>query len=332
MIGNYLANALSMNKHTVTSLRYDESRHISITLPERLNFQEDYDNTCSHFTILRNAVENGLRIKRLDFSKISSISTSAALVLASTVDQWKERVRGKLKADLPSWQADITRLLCQMGYFELLGLKKPPIKWPVGEITFLPLMRGKVGGEDSGAMAKQLRLNIENIVGGSIKKHFLFEGLSEAITNVSQHAYTNVIDDKRKYWWLSASFNSVTRELCVTFYDKGAGIPKTLPAHKLFEKIKLVFDAWSDSKKIEAAMEIGRTSSGMEERGKGLQNLIEFAKAHEIGKVRVSSLRGCFEEAYETGQSGKQEMGRTRTDYKHSVGGTLIEWSVILNC
>jgi len=321
-----------MNKHTVTSVRCDDSRRITINLPERLNFLEDYEDTCSHFAILRNAVEKGWRIKRLDFSKISSISTSAALVLASTVDQWKERVRGRLKADLPSWQADITRLLCQMGYFELLGLRKPAHEWPRGDTTFLPFMRGKVGGEDSGAMAKQLRVNIENMVGGSIRKHFLFEGLSEAITNVSQHAYTDVVDDKRKYWWLSASFNSVTRELCVTFYDKGVGIPKTLPAHKLFEKIKLVFDAWSDSKKIEAAMEIGRTSSGMEERGKGLQNLIEFAKAHEIGKVRVSSLRGCFEEAYETGQSGEQEMGRSRTDFRHSVGGTLIEWSVILKC
>ena len=116
----------------------------------------------------------------------------------------------------------------------------------------------------------------------------------------------------------------------MTFYDKGLDIPTTLPAHEFYEKIRMIFHAWSDSNKIEAAMEIGRTSSGLEERGKGLQNLIEFAKAHSKGRLRVTSLKGTYEESYEAQSDGISTRKCRLQDHKCSIGGTLIEWSVIL--
>jgi hypothetical protein len=67
-----------------------------------------------------------------------------------------------------------------------------------------------------------------------------------------------------------------------------------------------------------------------EERGKGLQNLIEFAKAHPKGNLRVSSLKGTYEEKYENGLGNQQKRNVALQDHKCSIGGTLIEWSVIL--
>ena len=113
------------------------------------------------------------------------------------------------------------------------------------------------------------------------------------------------------------------------FYDQGDGIPKTLPRAVFFEFMKDLFNSWSDSEKIQAAMEVGRTSSGKAERGKGLQNLVEFAKAHSEGTLAIYSLTGCFRQEF-SNQGSNPSSKTERKDFNNSIGGTLIEWSVIL--
>ncbi|WP_193213631.1 hypothetical protein [Luteolibacter marinus] len=299
-------------------------------LPAHLNFEADYDETASNLRILRRAVENGVRIRTIDFSRLKKMSTSAALVLASTVDQWNIRVKGKLKADLPSWDERILVLFYQMGFFDLLGLPQPKVELPTSKIEYLKFSRGQVGEADPGSIAVELRKRIEEIVGIRIKRPELFEGLSEAITNVCHHAYNEVNDDRRKYWWVSASFNRENKELKVTFYDKGVGIPRTLPAHDLFEKIRTFFFGWGDSQKIEAAMELGRTSTKKAERGHGLQNLVRFARAHSRGRIRIYSIKGVYEEVFEVVDNQVKSSSFRPEDFRTSIGGTLIEWSVTL--
>ena len=322
-------SGIHLNTHTKSSVSADKERKLTIELPERLDCDSNYEETVSHFSVLREAIYSGKRIRSLDFSRIRHISPSAALVLASEVDQWNQRTGGRLRANLSTWDEDIKRLLCQMGYFELLHLEKPQTAWPKKSLTFLLFKRGEVDRRDGGQLAKQLRIDIEAIVGQRIKKHFLFEGLSEAITNVGQHAYRDVADYRRKQWWLSASFDSDTRTLCVTFYDQGDGIPKTLPRSGFFETIKDRFNAWSDSEKIQAAMGVGRTSSGKAERGKGLQNFVEFAKAHRRGALSIYSLNGAFTQAF-SDDGETQRVESRRQDFENSIGGTLVEWSVTL--
>lgn len=320
---------LHLNAHTKANVSADKERSLTICLPERMDFQDNYEQTASHFAVLREAIYSKKRIKTLDFSRIEHISTSAALVLASEVDQWNQQTKSRLKANLPSWKEDIKRLLCQMGYFELLHLEKPSTEWPQKKTTFIPFKRGQAKAENSGQLAKRLRVEIEALVGHRIKRHFLFEGLSEAITNVGQHAYRDVGDCRRKQWWLSASYNAETRLLCVTFYDQGDGIPRTLPRSRWFEVAKDVFNSWTDSQKIQAATDIGRSSSGMEERGKGLQNLVEFAKAHSSGRLSIYSLCGMYLQSFSNDGSVCKQTS-ARRDFENSIGGTLIEWSVNL--
>jgi len=216
-----------------------------------------------------------------------------------------------------------------MGFFELLNIRRPPVPTEREDgLTFLKFIRGNSTERDSGKLARQLRMNIEALVGAEIKRHLLFEGSSEAITNVGQHAYRrNFGDDSKKQWWLSASYDSLKRELVVMFYDQGKGIPNTLRTNwASFELVKKLFRYWKDSEKIAAAMEYGRTSTGRSERGKGLQNLLEFAKAHDAGKLSIYSHVGLYRLIWSK-EDGSKSLLR---DHQNSIGGTLIEWSVKL--
>ncbi|HEY5910058.1 MAG TPA: hypothetical protein VJA21_05580 [Verrucomicrobiae bacterium] len=322
---------VALNSHTKGSVRVTSDRKLVLDLPERLNFDADYEATASHFQMLRHAVRGSGKVSELRFNDIKYISPSAALVLASEVDRWNQREARQLRADIESWDKNIERLLCQMGYFELLGIPCPADIGKPARVTFLRFKRGTVGAKDLGKLAQQLRVEIEALLGFPIKKHFLFEGLSEAITNVSQHAYPDTEGYCLKQWWLSASYDSGAGELCVMFYDQGAGIPGTLPKWKLFERVKDMFGTWGDSQKIEAAMEVGRSSSRLKERGKGLQNLLEFARAHREGRLSIYSSRGMYRM---TSKRNGEETGplttTQRQDFENSVGGTLIEWSVKL--
>jgi len=325
---------LGINKRNAQNINYDiKNKTIrQLQLPKNLNFTKDYEETINHFTVIKNAIETDAKIKRIDFSNIKSMTTASALVLASLVDQWSERVKGKIKADLPTWDPSIIKLLRQMGYFELLNLKGPDVEEYDSMTTYIPFIKGMVGDKDAGKKALLLRQKIEEITNLEINRHYLFEGLSEAITNTCHHAYEGVTDEKRKYWWLTASYNKNNNELQITFFDRGIGIPKTLKSHNRFETIKEFFNSWTDSKKIEAAMEIGRTSSNLPERGKGLQNLIEFAKFYNKGKLRIISLRGSYEMVFsnEKDRECSEKEETKQNNYTGSIGGTLIQWSVIL--
>jgi hypothetical protein len=318
----------SLNKYTASSVKLTASCKLCIDLPSRLDFEDNYEKTASHFALLRDSIREDRPIEHLRFDKLNYISPSAALVLASEVDRWNQKVHGRLKARLRSWNESVKRLLCQMGYFELLNLPRPKTPLADGNTTFLRFKRG-CAGEDGGALARQLRMEIEQIVGAPIQKHFLFEGLSEAITNVGQHAYQNVSEMNWKQWWLSASYQREDRKLCVTFYDQGDGIPQTLPHAHFFELFKDLFHSWSDSQKIEAAMEVGRSSTRRIGRGLGLQNLEEFAKAHKNGQLSIYSLCGMYRLNFAVDENAPINL-TSRRDFELSIGGTLIEWSVTL--
>jgi hypothetical protein len=319
---------LATNEHTKKSVGTTCDRRVIINLPETLDFEENYERTVSHFDLLRRGAHIGRNLASLRFDKINHISPSAALVLASEVDRWNQLRGGRLTANVDTWHDDIRRLLRQMGYFELLNIGAPPNIDPPKNTEFLRFKRGDGYDRNSGFLAKQLRLEIEALVGFNIKKHLLFEGLSEAITNVGQHAYPDTSFGV-KQWWLSASYDREDRRLCVMFYDQGAGIPATLPTSDVVERLREYFDFWPDSKKIEAAMEVGRSATGSSERGKGLQNLVEFAKAHAEGRLSIYSLKGMYR-MIASGEGDTQNVEILKRDNTHSINGTLIEWEVKL--
>jgi len=313
----------SMRNSVVVS--HDQT--VEVLLPATLDFDDNYETTAAHLALIRQAAIRRRRLKELHFDVITSVSPAAALVLASEVDRWRQRVGGRLRANVDRWDPEIKRLLGQMGYFELLGLVRPADSDQPGDTTFINFLRGDPNHANGGQLAKTLRLAIEKIVGQEIQRHLLFEGLSEAITNVSQHAYPSwSYSAGAKQWWLSASFERPARRLIVMFYDQGVGIPRTLPSSHIWEWIKGRVDLWTDAQKIEAAMRYGRSQTARPERGKGLSNLLEFATAHAEGKLAIFSHHGLCRVV----KNVDGELVSSRRDLQTSIGGTLIEWSVKL--
>jgi len=113
------------------------------------------------------------------------------------------------------------------------------------------------------------------------------------------------------------------------FYDQGVGIPATLQEATYREFLQSVFSSWTDSEKIKAAMVIGRSSSEMPERGKGLQNLIEFAQTYSDGRLSIYSLQGMYQMLFKR-VNGVHTERSLQKDFSTTVGGTLIEWRVKL--
>ena len=320
-----IVGSLTLNQHSRKSVLEKSRRAVSIVLPNEMDFEDNYEVTCSNLRLLRDAVTKRIRIRRLDFSGLKAISTSAALALASEIDQWNQRCPRKLKAAVDTWHPDVKKLLMEMGFFELLEIKKPSGPPIETNTIFLRFRRGESGpGKDGGAIAVGLRSDIEEVVGRPIKKPLLFGGISEAITNVGHHAYDPDDAYIKKQWWVSASYNKTTRELNVTFYDHGRGIPVTLPTWKHFKLIRDLFPGMTHSEKIASAVVLGKSATGDEERGQGLQNLLEFSRAYENGMLTIYSLKGEYQSvhAFEQDVEGKFE------DRQNSIGGTLIEWSV----
>jgi len=173
---------LKLNDYTAASV-IAEHRRVSIQLPTALDFDENYETTVSHLQAVRLAIKKQKLLRKLLFDRLEYISPSAALVLASEVDRWNQNIKGRIRAEIPSWHPQIKRLLCEMGYFELLKIPKPELDERTKTTVFLKFKRGDVDNPNAGAIAKQFRIDVEAMVGASIKKHFLFEGLSEAITN-----------------------------------------------------------------------------------------------------------------------------------------------------
>jgi hypothetical protein len=315
------------NQHTARSIFKDANRKLVIRLPVRLDLEDNYETTVSHLALLRKVTKAGWGISELAFDAIQYISPTAALLLVSECDCWNRLIGGKLRAQVWRWNKDITRLLMDMGYFDLLKLPKPPSDPVRKNTTFLKFIRGRRGG-DPGALAKQLRVQIEEIVGAPILRTELFEGLSEAITNVSHHAYPVVDRFSMQYWWLSASYDRDVRELTIVFYDHGVGIPVTLPNSRWKGMIRRLFNK-ADSAAIKTAMAIGRTRTLREERGKGLNNFISFGRGHKEGALAIYSRRGLYKMQWKHDDS-RVKYTTTKLDHANSIGGTLVVWTVLL--
>lgn len=316
---------------------------ITLDLPERMNFSKNYNETIKYITFIRKITERkstprkAYKLVHVSFGKLKEISTSAALVLTAELSKWDDSLRNNLKPLTENWNCNILQQFHDLGFFDLF-MKKPDRELPCAqqmkdEKKLVKYIKGRCGDAEK---AKKLKEEIINIVGAKTleKWTFLYSGLSEAITNVSHHAYPETYDyvDKDKNWYLTGSFNPKTRALKIVFYDQGIGIPKSLPASKIWERVLSFFDKYAifDRKKdevlLKAAVELDRTSTNQNDRGKGLQDLLEFIRQKGDGYLSIISKRGLYKL---TVTNGKETPKSDR--FLDPLDGTLIIWNVTLN-
>lgn len=325
---------------------------LSIVLPNRMDFYQNYDQSIRTLTAIRKCTDlftkfNGkkipsraFKIGRVKFDNLRSISTSSALVLTAEISRWNATIKNKLIPMTSTWDGEILKQFTQLGFFDLFK-NKPAEVCNIGgfktSLNFVKYIKGScIDPEDAKLKKKELKREIVSLVGDDITKWtILHSGISEAVTNVTHHAYPSddsVVNDKS--WYLTGSFNRITNEMKIAFYDQGIGIPNSLPTSTVWEKAVAYFgslniplaDRKLDEVLLKAAMSIDRTSTGKSDRGKGLQDLVEFIKERGEGYISVISYKGLYKFQIKNGL----ESVKTAS-FGMPLCGTLIIWSVTLN-
>lgn len=323
----------------------DKNNRVQLILPEKMNLSDKYETTMLYITAIRKLAEiNGLsnrfyRLSNVRFELLEDISTSAALVLTAELSKWDDTIRQRLRPDISSWNCVIIEKFKELGFFDLFqnnpldDISKDKKDENCSTIKLVKYIKGKCGDSKK---TRELKKGIRDIVGENIEKWtFLHSGLTEAITNVSHHAYPNTMGYKQseKYWYLTGAYNSISKEIKIVFYDQGIGIPKSLPASVIWEKVLKMMKKWkipmadrkNDETLLKAAVEYDRTSTGDSDRGKGLQDLLEFVKQRKNGYLSILSLKGLYKYSVKDGVENIKTV-----HFKNEISGTLIIWSAIL--
>ena len=308
-----------------------------------MNFNDKYELTSMHIAAIRKLAENNsapnkaYKLASVNFDNLKKISTSAALVLTAELSKWDDVIRNRLRPDIDNWDCDILRQFTEIGFFDLFSnnassdLPESDESCSASGLSLVKYIKGRCGDK---AKTRVLKNEIRDIVEDNILKWtFLDCGLSEAITNVSHHAYPEDYNysENDKYWYLTGAYNNKSHELKIVFYDQGIGIPKSLPSSNIWEKVLLwlskypMFDRRRDEVLLRAAVELDRTSTFESDRGKGLQDLLEFIKQRGDGYLSILSLKGLFKYAISDGK-----VAIKTENFEQPIYGTLIIWSVTL--
>ena len=122
--------------------------------------------------------------------------------------------------------------------------------------------------------------------------------------------------------------------LSVVICDLGIGIPNSLPKTHEAGLVRRTLEAFSRAAKlkgyrdvdfIRAALEIGKSRTQQPGRGYGVAQLRAVIESIEEGSLRIFSNRGCYTYSKKLGNDIEKH-----DEYRTSIHGTLIEWSVPL--
>lgn len=304
-----------------------------IRAPESINLSENFEETIDFLNRVRECASASMGRFFVDFTTIRDLTPAGALLLVAEFDRWRELIKKQRlePIELEKWNPVVTNRLIEMGFFDLLGSSKridrvADVNFGDGE-RYLPFISGH---RAEGEKAKQLRVEIERLGPKLRDRQSLFEGLTEAMTNVEHHAYP--ADAQMKRWWMSASVDATGQRLRVMFLDHGLGIPQTLPPDiveaamaamaigPLEELIK------SDAKLIRAAISLQRSQTGKPNRGWGLKRDVQgYIERHDaVGSLRIVSRKGQYRYRKQTGQRGRISTKALPVPFK----GTFIEWII----
>lgn len=306
-----------------------ERRHrneVRVPAPSVLCLTDNCDEVLTLFSKMPTIYSSG-RSLYIDFSTISRVSTDAALLLAAEFDLWQRIRKIKLRVrSMDRWSPQVNHIFTDLGLFDLLKTTIPHHTDNASDQE-LEILKFSSGENSDGSLANHLAQALNTISGG-FETTTLFSGLTEAMTNVVQHAYPqddfSHLPPDIKRWWMTGSFNKKDRSLKITILDRGVGIPNTLPRSGFYERIKGLLAAITnpdDADRINAAVQVGRTSTGLPGRGRGLNDMRKFIESNPRGRLRI--LSGHGEVIYRTGSELPEKV-------LNNVGlnGTLIEWEI----
>lgn len=300
--------------------------------PQAFNLSSSFEETIKFLMQFRQWSSSTRRARSfyVDLRRVTQISPAGALLLAAEFHRWKLIFNRKLRArDAGEWDPEVRRLLGDMGFFELLAVEQaalPARGLDTSGIIFLPFACGR---DTNGQPFVDLRDLIEAAVGRLKQRLILYQGVTEAITNVLHHAYAK--SNKLSRWWMSASIDTLQSKLTVMVLDHGQGIPRTLPRKGVAEKIQEFLNVTSlatfsdDGRMIEAAVTLGRSAVQQPNRGHGLQRDVQavIKTFNGAARLRILSNRGRY--SFERDFTGATHVETSTTG--QSLDGTFVEWT-----
>lgn len=313
--------------------RYDEREHqeIRVSAPEVLSFQENFAATIAFLDEFRDRVlaprTESYRVY-VDLKPIKRLSVPVAIVLAAEFHRWSIVRNYQLRIrDSHAWAPSVRNLLSDLGVFDLLGLRAVADSPNDDNFTLTRLISGT---KTDGYKIDQLQAQFGVVLAGFTKNPDMFAGLMEAAENAIAHGYPDGYKPKHQFaghrWWAASCLDPRSMTLRFFVFDQGAGIPFTLPTATFYEQIRATLAQLfgdfipNDSVMLRAALEVGRTRTGLDHRGLGLKRMSDVVTGAENGSLRILSGKG--EIVYYA-----DERIETR-DHDSHIGGTLIEWSM----
>lgn len=310
-------------------------KRLVIKAPEELDLNENRDATLELAAACRT---NCLVLRKrtlLDFRETKAISSAAILYLVAEIDRCRKVAGVTMLSGTYPRDRRLHRQMRDSGFFDALGVRAEIDAAP--KIFPLEYIKVRSGTQADGRLAVELRTALFGPHEQDVpkdKRGSFFRGLTEAMTNVSQHAYPDdwdvgAIKVIKKGWWMLGHINKLRKELKIMIVDQGIGIPRSLPrTHRdvlpsLLAALKL---ETSDGAMIHAAMEVGRSRMGQTHRGKGLNDLKQIIDLCQSGTLRILSKKGEYVYRMRNGKALSIVQG-----LETPLNGTLVEWTIPLD-
>lgn len=280
------------------------------------------------------------------FETIERITPAAALVIAAEYDRVQTSLKTPMHAiNLRRWDPQVRSTLRRLGFLKLFDIETHA-KDKNSQVEILEFVKGTRIEEEAVSFILDALINMafgqdltreefdrkDELVGKA------YRGMIEAVENVRQHAYPDEAGDTAEgwaaaQWWMTGAFDRVHQSLTIVLYDVGVSIPVSLPTWPGWGVIRPILeralradmqtvDSGFDHAAVYAAMRMGRSSTGMRHRGKGLPTMHEVIDTCDWGRLRIVSRRGDI--VFET---GKRPVRILR---ENALCGTLVEWVVKL--
>jgi len=308
---------------------YDAEKPTKESYIETLKFREDL----SKYLNKKDCV--------IDFSTTMNITAAAMLVIFSEIQTLVETGSSNTIIGWSKVSPSVNRMLKRTGLKKLLR-KKDSVHNFSG-LRNLPIISG-TGSQHYDDIVDFIITRYFHDSASPDTEYLISDAVSEAINNVSRHAYPDLdVEDKR--WWLTCDV--IGNQLYLAIYDRGIGIPHTVVEkrwfwsslkatypeihdelkEKLGEKSSVVeifkLTKYKDAELIYLSM-IGDISGTQKSKhGQGSKSFKALVNNTDGGRLWVYSNKGLY--IFENDDAPPQVYKLPK-----DIGGTLNQWNISL--
>lgn len=218
----------------------------------------------------------------------------------------------------------------QIGLFQITGDTCDVVP-ERDDVVYWRATKGKDQSGKNLAILEVVAEQVNKAHAKSLELSGVWRGVSEAVANSVEHAYTVPRNDgfaglPDTKWWMFTQLRD--GNFTVAVCDLGCGyratIAQTLPEKFIAELETRLAGGNHDAIAIQTAMEFGRSGTKQSERGKGSRDALSVLQTHGNGDLMILSNTGWMQYSVQHGQPPKTSQGSLPID----IRGTIIWWKL----